>query len=120
MCQYLDFAPVTVDLEGAVFVAEGCTKSSGSSANKLLLLDTVDGDADAALRLAVNVFASSVFDGFTAGLPTSHSYIHSHFNGHFLQGNLSHVLHINFTQFHSLRLRDSLRLISRTDRRVQL
>lgn len=62
---------MTTDLAGAVFVAEGCTKSSGSSANKLLLLDTVDGGADAALRLAVNGFASSVFDGFPAGLLTS-------------------------------------------------
>ena len=93
--RYLDFTPVTVDLADPVFVTGGWTKSSGSSANKLLLLDMVDGLADAAFTLLVAGFASNVLDGFAAGLPAPCSYTHKHFNDHFHQGNHCRLPHIN-------------------------
>ena len=74
--KYLDFMPVAGDLADALFVTEGWTNSSGSSANKLLLLDMVDGLADAALRLLAAGVASNEFDGLAADLPTAGSYTH--------------------------------------------
>jgi len=68
-----DLTSVTAVFVVELLVTDGWTNSSGSSANKLLLLDIVEGLTDAAFTLLVSGFASNVCcvsGGFAAGFYT--------------------------------------------------